>query len=488
MNLRPYQAQAIVDIERGLNLGHKRQLLMLPTGSGKTATAAELIRQMAEVGGQSVFVVDRVELVRQAAEHLNNLGLRVGVLQADNSNWTPLDDCIVASIQSLRSRGIPVNPRLIVVDEAHILHNAHLELFQQRNLVPVVGLSATPLRMGLGKIFTRMVKGPTIAQLVAQGHLVKTRAFGPNTACVAAAIKSVGLNAGDFVEKQLSEAMQSRELIGDIVSTWKANAQSKPTLVFATDVAHSKAIVDDFHADGVTAAHIDAYTPPDERRTLIENFKAGAIAILSSVNVLAIGFDAPQAQVAILARPTLSTALHIQQVGRVMRPYEGKEYALILDHAGNYARHGPPESFEMHTLNDAEIERSRRVKRTKAKMAPCPSCGLMLESSARECVECGHERRKQNQVSYRAGRLVELGSNARGSSIDRRMFYLELRQIGIDRGQNPKAAAAKFRARFGEWPPWSWNDLPASPPQSETLRWVQSQNIKYAKSKQRLPA
>ena len=261
MILRPYQHQAINNIAQAFNEGHKRVLLMLATGAGKTATAAELIRQMFDAGGQSLFVVSSIELVGQSVRHLEHLGLRVGVLQGESTDWSPNDDCIVATIQTIKARGLPIHPGLIIVDEAHILHSAHIDLLAERNLVPAVGLSATPLRPGLGNIFTKLVTGPSIRQLIDQGHLAPLDVYGPATAAVNNALRKVKLSGGDFVERQLGAAMRNKELIGDIVETWQRRASDKPTLVFATDVAHSMAIVNDFLVVGVQAAHLDARTP-----------------------------------------------------------------------------------------------------------------------------------------------------------------------------------------------------------------------------------
>lgn len=488
MNLRPYQQKAIEDVRAAMRGGHKRVMLMMPTGSGKTATASEIIRRVADAGGQTLFVVDRVVLVDQAVRHLNHLGLSVGVMQADRTSFNPDDHVIVSSIQTLARREFPISPSLIVIDEAHIMHRAHRDILAKRDLVPVIGLSATPLTSGLGNTFTRLVQGPSISTLVADGHLVPIKAFGPATAAVEAATAGVDKDKKDFVGTQLSKAMRKRELIADIQTTWKQLAGNRPTLVFATDVAHSKEIVNDFLAEGIPAEHIDAHTPQAERDQIFERFKSGQTTILSAVNVLGIGFDCPQAEVAVLARPTLSLAIHLQQLGRVMRPSAGKECALVLDHAGNIARHGLPEDFSLRSLSDREIE--RKTKRRKERlMSPCPSCGFMLNPSDYECSNCGHERRKKNSVLHRDGALVSFdNATHRSAAQDRKRFFRELRGYIANAGWEDGAAAYKYRERYGDWPPKAWRYLDPLEPSNETIRWIKSNQIAYLRGLQRAAA
>jgi len=489
MELRPYQLEVIAHLSAGFRAGHVRQMLCMATGSGKTATAGEMIRRAAERGNRSLFVVERIELANQAVRHLQSLGLSVGVLQGENTNFSDLDEVVVASIQTLSRRGVPDRVKLIVVDEAHIIHKAHENVLSKRNLVPVVGLSATPLREGLGRIYTNLVKGPRIADLVADGFLVPVQAFGPAQDKITAAVLGVGARrqpgGRDFIQGDLSKALNRKELTGDIVSTWQAKAAGLPTLVFAVDIAHSRSIVDDFLAEGVAAEHVDGYAEENERRAIIDRFRSGETLVLSSVHILGIGFDVPAAACAVLARPTLSLALHIQQCGRVMRPSAGKTHALVLDHAANFARHGRPEDFDVEVLDDGEIGVRAKHNRPN-ELSPCSNCGLLLERSRRECPSCGHERRRVADVTTVDGELIEFGGGQRiRIDLDRCRFYLQLRRVGIDRGWSPTAAAAQYRERFGEWPPRAWNAINPIDPEPSTLRWVQSRMIAFSRRRTR---
>ncbi len=488
MELRPYQRQAIADLEQARIDGHRLQILMMPTGSGKTATAGELIRSAAAAGNRSLFIVDRIVLAEQAVRHLRSIGLRVGLMQGANTFYGDRDQVIVASIQTLARRRVPDDVRLILIDEVHVLHKAHRDLLERYDNTAVIGLSATPLRPGLGELFTNLVKGPLIRDLVRDGYLVPTVAFAPGQAAIEKILSGVAVQ-GSQGEREynllgLTAALNTKQLVGDIVSTWQAKAVGLPTLVFAVDIAHSKSICDDFISAGVSAEHIDAYTDSEDRAEIIERFRKGRTTVLSSVNVLGVGFDVPIASCAVLARPTLSLGLHIQQVGRVMRPAQGKTHAIVLDHAANFAAHGRPEDFDVQVLPDGEIE-VRSAAKAKDAITPCSSCGYLMARSLRECPECGHERRRNTLVTTVDADLVEFGSADRGDvQIDRSRFFCELKQICSDRGWSQGAAAAKYKERFGQWPPWSWNAFPPATPSDATLRWVKSRQIAYAKSRE----
>jgi DNA repair protein RadD len=485
--LRDYQQEAIDELRQGYAQGNRCQMLAAATGSGKTAMASHVIETAAKKGHKSCFIVDRKVLVAQAVRHLSSLGLTVGVLQGENTSMGFQDDVVVASIQTIRTRHLPHKTAFIVIDEAHILHKAHIELIEAEELkdVPVIGLSATPLRVDLGKYFTNIVRGPSIQKLTDDGYLVPVKAFGPTEDMLKQVLDGVGTTKDDFVEKQLAKAMNQKELIGDIVDTWKRKAEGKRTLCFACDIAHSKSICDDFIAEGVSAAHVDAYTDEDERKEIFAAFEKGDITLLTSVNVLSIGFDMPIAEVGILARPTLSLAMHIQQGGRLIRPAEGKDYALILDHAGNIARHGLPTDFVVPDLTNMTRDEIFS-KKNDVKMKPCSECGYMMEPGQMVCPSCGMERpTRKTEVHFIDGELVEWGTDKSvrdWDADDKCDFYLQLKNIQEERGYKPGWVAVKYKDRFKKWPPNYWEALPPIQASGATHRWVKSQQIRRAKS------
>ncbi|EIC23283.1 DEAD/DEAH box helicase family protein [Thiorhodovibrio frisius] len=481
--LHTFQKDILNELRQGHAKGHRRQLCGLATGGGKTVVASHAIHSAAQKGRTSLFIVDRIELVGQAARTLTEIGLQVGVLQGDNTRLHPDDECIVASIQTIRAREAPP-AGFVVIDEAHILHRAHVDLMRRWDRVPFIGLSATPLRPDLGQHFSNLVRGPTVAWLTENGFLTPVKAYCPMQEKIDAALESVKVRAGDFVESELSEAFRRKELVGDVISEWKARASDRPTLVFAVDIAHSKAIIGDFLDEGIAAQHLDAYTKPEERRDIIARFKAGEIRVLSSVNVLGIGFDYPGASCGILARPTLSEALHMQQLGRVIRTAPGKQDAIILDHAGNTIRFGLPEHFVIPDLGQGEHQ-SAKTKRKQKTMATCKSCHAVIEPGSETCPHCGIDRPLRSaDVVYIDGRLGEYGKPTTGTEdqADRRSWYQAFLWEAESRGIKRGWAFFAFQAKFNAKPAWSWQNLPPLEPTWEQSRWIRHHRIKQAKA------
>ncbi len=481
--LHPFQDQIITDLGLGYRTGHRRQIVALPTGGGKTVVAAHLGKRAAAKDKKMLFIVDRIELCGQAAATFAGMGLSVGILRGEDTSYTRQDDIVVASIQSIRSRSAPDWMHLAVIDECHILHAEHLKLMDAWADKAFIGLSATPMRKGLGLHFTNLVRGPTIAELTEQGFLVPVRAFAPQADSILAALEGVACGtttAGfDYKDQELGTAMNRQELIGDLVKTWQERGEDRPTLCFATNIAHSKSIRDDFIAAGVRAEHLDAFTDASERREIIAGFKAGDIKLLTSVNVLGTGFNVPDAACLILARPTLSLALHIQQMGRGLRTAPGKADCIVLDHSGNCLKHGLPHHFEVPDLDMGDQEDAGKKKRKeKAPFIACQHCGAVMDPDQVSCPACGLDRpSRANKIAYRDGVLVEYGAAGRTSGTapqeDPRTFYRAAKGWLLARGKNPNAAYFLTMDRHpGAKPPFAWRDLAPGTPTDEQSRWI----------------
>ena len=197
---------------------------------------------------------------------------------------------LVATAQTLRARGIPENVGFVVIDESHIWHETHDRVLEACSEARVLGLSATPLREGLGTRFDKLVVGATIRQLTEDGFLVPARVFAPNRKMIAEALEQVGIRAGDFATDELSEAMRAKALIGDIVTAWRERAENRPTIAFCVDKQHARDLADEFALDGVSSAVILDETTDEERADIFARFNDGEIKVLSSV-ATAVGFE-----------------------------------------------------------------------------------------------------------------------------------------------------------------------------------------------------
>jgi len=489
MKLRDYQTEALEDLTRGFHCGHRKQILTMPTGSGKTATAADLIRIAIAKGRRCLFVVHRLELIGQTVRHLDALGIRTGILQGDNTCYTDTDECIVATIQTINKRSAPAGINLILIDECHVLYQAHFKLIDERyDQAWIIGLTATPLRPDLGKHFDRMVIGASIARLTEAGHLASMRAFAPRAEDMERLLDGVRIDhkQRDFHAGDLGNKLTTKKIIGDVVNTWMEKAANRKTLLFACNVAHAETLCDAFEAEGIRVAAVSYRTPDDQRRQIADDFRAGKIQMLTSVDVLAIGFDVPDADCAIMARPTLSEIVYLQQAGRILRPAEGKTDALLLDHAGNSLRFGLPIDFIPPKLGGAETRFSKNKLR-EHKARTCANCAAVLPPVVDTCPECGHDQPgRKSRVEVTEGILVESGKTSAPQSptdAEKLRWYLGLRFIARQRRHNPKAAAVQFKDKFGYWPPRVWNRIDPVPPAQDIRGWHTSHMIRYARGR-----
>lgn len=494
--LRPYQQALIDDLHRMWADGIKRVLLYLPTGAGKTEVAKHLARQTAETGGCTLFVVERRVLAVQTEAKMRG-ALTVGVLAGDSTLCHGNEHVIVATVQTLRSRWdwpmvqhLLSRVRLAIVDETHIWHKHHDELLSKLANVPIVGLTATPLRAGLGKRYEHLLLGPNTRTLTDQGYLVQARYFSPNAERVSEFLAQVGVaTTGDFATGQLSAKMRERVLLGDVVGNWQAKAENRPTLCFGVDIAHSKALTTEFLAAGIPAAHIDLHTDTDERSHLFADFATGRLKVLSSVYVLTLGFDMPIASCLVIARPTLSQSLHLQMLGRVLRPAEGKTDALVFDHALNVLRHGRAEDFEPPLLSAIDKSSDLKKRDTGTRDVVCPRCDAILRPGTNVCHECGHELSRRSNVHHLDAELVEDRTARTSIPLDDLSgFYRECLWVAEQRGHKPGWAWHQLRERYGEdvakaAPTREWQRLGPAEPTLPTLRWLKSRQIAYAKAR-----
>jgi superfamily II DNA or RNA helicase len=491
--LYDFQTRIVDQIRTGFLEGHKRQLLAAATGSGKTVIVSVMIHKAAKRGNRSLFVVDRIELVEQAARHLRGIGLNVGIMQGENTDYNPANEVLVCTIQTLASRGVPYEFKMMIIDETHILHKHHTKVMEDNPEAYVIGLSATPLREDLGNFYSNLVRGPTPLELIEMGYLVRPTVFAPNREQIESLLEDVAFDhrAGDYRNSQLSEKLNRKELIGDIIATWEKKAPGLKTIVFCVDVAHSKAVCDDFLNAGVAAEQLDYRTKKDDRAEIIQRFRDGETTVLTSVNVLGIGFDVPDVQCGIMARPTASLALFIQQGGRILRTAPGKDKTILLDHAGNVHRFGLLENFVVPDLGTGKHKTS--TKRPKPdSLQSCSECGAVMEAGQRICPACGIEQpERQTDVHYQDGELSEWGkalerrAEREMEQQMRREWYCQFKWFAKRKGHKPGWASFKYKAKFGHFPPWDWKDLPEQPMTEEVKRWLQSQAIRWRKGQEK---
>jgi len=491
IQLREYQTFALDQLRRLLRSGVAAMVLMLATGGGKTAIASAIAQSAVGRGNRVFFIVDSIELVDQALGRFTQDGLACGVIQGQNDLTDYSKPVQVATIQTLKRRwsDLPDSllPSVVIIDECHVFHDAHAKVVRQcRNLgIPVIGLSATPFRKGLGQFFDALVVGATTRSLTDAGYLVPAKCYAP----IVPDLSGVKTSGGDWQADALAEVMGDADLVGDVVDQWFKRGHGRKTIVFASNIAHSKQLCAEFSRRGVAAAHIDGYMrDPLEREAIISDFRSGGLQVICNVAVLTKGFDAPECSCVVLARPTKSLMLHVQMLGRGLRIADGKTDCLILDHAGNVLRNGLPTDDLPTELDDGTLTHNldrKQKDKPGPKDAPCVSCGFV--STKHKCPACGFAPEKRADVEVIEGELYEITDadpaskrNRKETKDQKAEFFAGLKHYGRSKGYSPGWAAHKYRERYGVWPN-AHRDVSAKPPGDEVLSFIRHLNIKSAR-------
>ncbi|MDO3431137.1 DEAD/DEAH box helicase [Rhizobium sp. CBN3] len=453
-SLRPYQETAVVSALDALTRSGS-VVLQMPTGAGKTRTAAEIVKRSS---GVVWFICHRQEIERQTAEAFRKAGIDFGIISPRASPDYGKGVQIV-SVAVARLDEIP-NPSLVIWDECHhVPAESWAELHRKLATARHLGLTATPERLdgkGLKDWFSALVIGPSISELVLDGYLSPFRYFAPSDPDLTAA----KLQAGDYRKKDTDAAMNTPVLIGDAVAEYRRSANGKRAIAFCTSVEASKALVDRFNRDDIAAIHVDGKSSDDERRAAIDAFTSGEVKILSNVDVFTEGFDVPGIEAVILMRPTRSTTLLLQMIGRALRPVGGKT-AIIMDHAGLHRDHGWF-AREWDWSIDGGAARTRRMGGDGVRR--CPECKEVRGERVEACA-CGYEFPTGREIGEYDGVLHEVSGDVPDGCVTQAEFA---RLVGAKSSSSPQQWAKKGMPMHGAYVPVSdavaWLSL--NPPSS----------------------
>lgn len=473
--LRPHQIEALRLIRLSAGKGNRRIVCQMPTGAGKTVTAAKLIASALAKGKSSIFTVPALSLINQTVDAFEAEGVTgIGVMQANHPRTDPLAKVQVASVQTLAKRDIP-NAAVVIVDECHIRASVVERMMDERPDVFFIGLSATPWADGMGERWQDLVIPVTIGDLIEAGMLSRFKAFAPDVPD----LSGVKIKAGEYAESGLERVMGSAKLVGSVTQTWLEKGDNRPTLCFAVNRAHAAALAGEFQRHGVASAYVDAFTDMAERSHINGQFRAGDIRVICSVRTMTTGVDLPVSCI-IDAAPTRSEMLHVQKIGRGLRVNPGTEDCLILDHAGNSIRLGLVTDIYHDALSVADRAEKGEKKPDDEKLPkPCMMCGEL--HTGMTCPGCGHERRPSGRVETADGDLVQIsGAQKRPSLTDKQTFWSMALWLDNERVRGGKLAKGMFKGKFGVWP----NGLQDTPIPADRafMNYDKSRRIAYAKA------
>jgi superfamily II DNA or RNA helicase len=451
MILRPRQVAAVEAVRAAYRRGKRRVLLVAPTGSGKTEMYLSVVHGALARGNKVLVLASQEELIEQPGRKLDAAGQDFGVLQGDHWRVRPHLPLQLASVQTLARRGTRPEASVVICDEAHLfVADTFKRIVTDYPKAVILGLTATPRRLdgrGLGELFEELVVATTIEQEIADGFLVPVQTLAPNVPD----LSELEVSHGDFARGKAARFMEKPAIVGDVVKTWKARAQGRPTIGFACDVAHSLKMVDACRAAGINAAHVDGSASRSERGRLVGELADGRLQWLWNCQLLGLGVDIPRVSCICMARPTLSETVYLQEGGRGLRPSPGKTDLLLLDHAGNCLRHGLltwPREWSL-----TGVVRRRPTEKVPGLRLPCQKCFAVSPASAIVCVLCGaFFPKKPRVVLERPGELREVTLASRAGRFDpemrARMLATWIRD-GHEKGYAGTRAGVIFRSVFG---------------------------------------
>lgn len=391
MILRDYQTQAIEHLRALYGQGKKSPCLIMPTGAGKTPTAAAIIKAALGKGKRVGVLAGRLELLGQAVNKLKEAGVDdVRLIQAENDTGAS-SPVFVASAQTFASKrwaGALPDADLLVVDECqHLKARTWLDIAGH---YPVrLGLTATPERgdgSPLGDVLDSLVVGATVKQLTDLGHLVRCRVYAPST------------------------ILDTRTLAQEPVNAYLSKCAGSKCVVFAGTVEHAARIAESFRARGIPCEHVAGSMR--NRPDVIARFVAGEFRVLVNVALLIEGFDDPAIESTIFARRFTHAGSYLQAIGRILRPSPGKAIATVVDLCGSALVHGTPDLERTYSLEGKAISRADRIA-----IRQCPACGGVFAAADR-CAYCAFEIPKADRSIPKAGNhaLGEVSSAVKPTS------------------------------------------------------------------------
>ena len=421
ITLHPYQFKGKLDIYSAQNNGSRNALYVLPTGGGKSIVVTDIVQDQVRLGKPGLVQAHRNELVSQMSMHVAERGIPHRIIGPDamirsivtehreafgGRSYVQQDAITtVAGVDTINARkdDETVKQWLLqqdywITDEAHHLLRSN-KWGKATGLMPHafgLGVTATPQRAdgkGLGihaeGVFDSMILGPSMRELINMGFLTDYEIAAPEASFTM--VEDDISSSGDYSPEKMRTKARNSQIVGDVVQNYIKFALGKRAICFATDVETAEKIAANFSANGIPAAAVSAKTHPTVRTECVRRFRDGLLTVLVNVDLFGEGFDVPACEVVIMARPTFSLAVYLQQFGRALRTLAGKAFGLVIDHVENWRVHGWPDTPRNWTLDSREKGKKKQKDPEETPLTRCKNseCGKPYLSFLPSCPHCG---------------------------------------------------------------------------------------------------
>jgi DNA repair protein RadD len=426
VELRDYQRDAVSRTLSWLAVRRCNPLIVIPPGGGKSLVIADLVRSIIEMNPEARVLVPthRRELVQQDAAELKAHvpGIDMGVCSASLGSYEIRNQVVLGTVQTLANRQLGYRGVThIIVDEAHLISRQSRTRYQtlfdsvsaanKNRKTPIIGLTATPYRLDSGMLHRgKDAMFDVISATVPVNHLIRSKWLVPLINQPGIEIDTTGIkrdHTGDYVKELLErEVFRQHVTARALDEAVRFGKTRKRWLIFGVSIQHCEAIANYLYdAHDVQCVAMTSSLRRSEREEAIERFIAGDLRCLASVDIMSTGLNVRGIDMIQLLRPTLSTGLYVQMLGRGLRTCEeeGKQDCLILDNGGNIARHGP--------FNDPHVHRFDRIYTSgeaRPNLKMCPDCGTEMNSFQRACRQCGHLFSRVNQSADIANSVLDM--------------------------------------------------------------------------------
>lgn len=358
--LYAHQQKILKEMRIEFKTGKRSVMLVSPAGSGKSVMISNVTKELTDLKKNVLFMVHRKELIDQ-------------IEQSFMENEIDMNFVTLLSVIKTRNRLIDIpKPDLIITDEAH--HSkakTYIEIYKHFEDVPRIGFTATPIRLsgeGFEDVYEVLVEGESVSWLIENGFLAPFRYFS----LPLLDRDKLKKQSGEFSNASISKALAGTTIFGDVVDTYLDKAEGEQAILYAHNVEYSKMYARAFKTAGINAIHVDSNTPKNERDLIMEGFKKKEYQVLCNVDLISEGFNVPDCSTVILLRPTQSLTVYVQQSMRGMR-YQKSKISTIIDHVGNYLKHGLPDTDRIWSLDGNELEELEDV------LEECSACHGIFE-------------------------------------------------------------------------------------------------------------
>lgn len=431
--LRPRQHQALDDLRTAYAQGRKAPILVAPTGFGKTATAAEIVRQAVAKQRRVWFVAHLKEILDDTSHRLTAAGISYGQIRAGRSCSLGNPVQVVGVQTAVRRSGLP-RPDLVIIDECHLaVAKSYQQMVSDLGRPALLGLTATPQRLdgrGLGEMFDDLVLTCSTADLIDEELLAPIRLFAPRLADLPSR------KGKEFNQEEDGAILSRPAIIGDALSHWNRLCAGRRGVAFCCNVAHAEGVAEQWRRAGYRAMAVHGGSDDADRREAIAGLRAGRLDLVTCAELWVAGVDVPEIDVVIWLRRTASLTTWLQGNGRGLRIAPGKGDLLIIDHTDN----SDPSRLDHPLIEREWTLEGKAKKKTEQRISVkvCPRCFAAVASQSSRCGECGHvfaveKRRELIQVD---GELVErkLEIRQRRAEQGRAQTLEELIEVGRRKG------------------------------------------------------